>query len=394
MPLITQFDPPGNINDLDGISNGRNAWSETISFWTDDTISKRVERLVGIGLSQYVNPLKKDLAAPSATKEVTWLAFPLVLVAKHSGDKKLARLDADRKPATGSARLHDEYCEWHVTIQNNKIVRVDFTCEGPEYWETLAHGYPESVPLNSRHFDALGNKNLVLALYQRFVSSNVQLPDLFPNGKYDPLNKWNTSHGAMHLTHSANSLQAEIALGADATVRRQRSGIEITDAKQLICCAKYGGAQRASDPTIGSDVNALARQDRFITLLNPVALYIKDLDTQGWTTPDGTNAKNFWKIVRGTPGNGLRAVFEVPPDKAYTVSDIKIGGVPIQFGGQIAERITMKLTGIASAPNVIHNKARSCAGGDPLPGCPTVPKGLAATETLDDEIPPSPRLAN
>lgn len=393
MPLLTKFDPPANISDLDAIPNGHDAWSESIAFWTDDAISRRVEPLVGIGLSQYVNPLKKDLAAPSATKEVTWLAFPLVLVAKHNGDRNAARQDADRKPATGAARLHDEYCEWHVTLQNNKIVRVDFTCEGPEYWEALAQGYPKSVPVNSRHFNAVGDKNLVLTLYRRFVSADVQLADLFPNGKYDPLNKWNSSHGAMHLTHPANSLQAEISLGADATVRRQRTGIELTDSKQLICCAKYGGAQRASDPTIGSDVNALARQGRLITLLNPVALYIKDLDTQGWTTPDGTNAKNFWKIVRGTPGNGLRAVFEVPPAKGYAVSDIKIGGVAIQFGGQIAEKITVKLTGIASAPNIVNNNARSCAGGAPLPGCPAVLSGLAAVETHEEITIPAPRLA-
>ena len=309
MPLITKFDPPANINDLDAIPNGREAWSETVSFWTDEAISTRVEPSVGIGLSQYINPLTKTLATPTATKEVTWLAFPLVLVAKHNGDKNAARREADRKPAVGSARLHDEYCEWHVTIQNNKIVRVDFTCEGPEYWEALAHGYPRSVPANRRHFNVAGDKNLVLTLYRTFVSANSQLDDIFPNGKYDPLNKWNTNQGAMHLTHPANSLQAEIFLGGDATIRRQRNGIEITEAKQLICCARYGGAQRASDPTIGSDVNALARQGRLITLLNPVALYIKDLDTQGWTTPDGTNAKDFWKVVGGAPGKGSAGRF-------------------------------------------------------------------------------------
>lgn len=40
----------------------------------------------------------------------------------------------------------DEYCEWSVTRNSdNKITRIDFTCEGPEYWEYLGKVQPETV---------------------------------------------------------------------------------------------------------------------------------------------------------------------------------------------------------------------------------------------------------
>jgi hypothetical protein len=59
----------------------------------------------------------------------------------------------------------------------------------------------------------------------------VQIEDLFLNGRYFPYNKWNTTHGALHLIHPANTLNAEIFIAADATVLRKNSdGDLITDA--------------------------------------------------------------------------------------------------------------------------------------------------------------------
>ena len=109
-------------------------------------------------------------------------------------------------------------------------------------------------------------------------------------------------------------------------------------------------------------MNALARQGFAITLQNPVGLYIDGLDTTGWATPNGKPAGQFWKVVRGTPAMGVRAVFEVPAGEGYTVSEIKIGGQNIEFGGQIAQQITMKLTGIACQKGTKLNPALGCVG--------------------------------
>ena len=71
----------------------------------------------------------------------------------------------------------------------------------------------------------------------------------------------------MHLTHRANTLGAEIALAADATVQFQVAPAPAaTFPFRLICCAQFGGENRSSDPLIGAGVNGLAHSGLAITL--------------------------------------------------------------------------------------------------------------------------------
>lgn len=389
--LLANFDPPANIKDFDSIPNQRQAWSDTLSFmFTRET--KGVEQLTGAGHSQFYNPHITDTPSPSSTKAISWIGFPQLITNAHPGNHQAALKEADTllSDADGPFRPQDEYCEWFVTraAGGNKITRVDFTCEGPEYWFAMAHGYPDGIPATAKTANAHGEKNKVLTLYQQLVSPTVQMNDLFKNGVYKPRNKWNTTNGAVHLTHPANTLEAEINIAAQSTVLRARQGQLLTDQDALICCAGYGVPGRASDPTIGGNVNALARQGDSITLANPVGLYIDSLNTTGWVTPDGTAASSFWTIVRGAPGSALRAVFQVPASKGYTVSDIKIGGVAIQFGGQIAEHILMKLTGVACRIGASHNTPKNCIATPP-PGCSSHPHfmGLHAAPEAFEPVP-------
>lgn len=46
-------------------------------------------------------------------------------------------------------------------------------------------------------------------------------------------------------------------------------------------------------------------------------------------------------------GRVLRVTVSVPPSLGYKLSDITIGGSPLKFGGQIAENISMSLSGTA-----------------------------------------------
>jgi hypothetical protein len=87
---------------------------------------------------------------------------------------------------------------------------------------------------------------------------------------------------------------------------------------------------------------------------------------------------------------GLRGVFQVPASKGYTVSDIKIGGVPIQFGGQIAEHILMSLTGVACRIGASHNSPKNCIPTPP-PECAGHAHFMAlhgASEPFDAAPPP------
>lgn len=257
--------------------------------------------------------------------------------------------------------VQDEYCEWSVTRDpaTGKIQRVTFTSEGPEIWEFLA-----SV-----------NPDLVLSLYRQHINPQVQRDHLFSRGVYRRRNLWNssTSEGAMHLIQRANTLGAEIELAAGASLVRARAdGSLLSGERELIECGAYGERERHSDPHIGALVNELARQKADVTLATPVGLYIAGLSVAGWAAPDGSDPLSYWKITRGTPQKALRAAYEVPADKGFTVSGVTINDDPIEFGAQIADFITIKLTGLAT------RFGQSAAA--PLNGCveEIAPPGAAA----------------
>ena len=325
---LPQFDPPGFLNELN--ANQKTLWSRWISVRMNASIAGRPNEIANDSpRSQFYNPVERDTGDDVQTVAITWTAFPRNVQINSSSDQQRWRL------ADQTRDVQDEYCEWNVTRnQSGKITRVTFTSEGPEYWEFLARVNPD----------------LLLSLYRQHISPQVKRKDLFdPAGKYRRRNIWNnsTSNGAMHLIQQANTLAAEIELGAASTIVRVINEVELTGEQELIQCGRYGDEERNSDPHIGGQVNSLARLKADVTIANPVALYIDDLNTVGWETPDGSDAKDYWKIVRGTKDLALRAVFEVPAEKGFTVGDITIAGTPLEFGSQITDFITIKIVGQA-----------------------------------------------
>jgi hypothetical protein len=327
---LQRFDPPGFVDDLD--EPQKTEWSAWVSRQIDQARTRgtggpavRGPRL------QFFNPLKTAPAADSTEKDITWSAFPrLVKITSVSDVQRWRRADASRD-------RQDEYCEWSVfrDAGTQKIQKVTFTSEGPEYWEFLAAVNPSRL----------------LALYREHADQAVQMKDLFgTDGRYVPRNRWNnsTDGGAMHLIQDANTLGAEIELAAAATIVRRRDGVFVTSERELIECGQYGETERFSDPHIGAEVNALARQKADITLANPVGLCIAGLNVATWRTPDGSDPLQYWKVIRGTPEKAVRAVYEVPPEKGFVVADITIGGRKIEYGAQITDFITIKLTGLAT----------------------------------------------
>lgn len=318
--ILPRFDPPAFLNDL--ATPQKAAWSRFIS----DSIDADIAEYAG---DNFYNPTRKDTAADAQEKIINWTAFPRIVTISSSNDRqRWQRADASRD-------VQDEYCEWSVTRNSSgKITRVSFTCEGPEYWEFLA-----SV-----------NQAKVLELYQSLISPSVQASDLFTSdGQYITRNQWNTSTtgGAMHLVQGANTLLAQINIAIRSTIVRKIGGSVLTQPQELIDCGRYGDGDRHSDPHIGAEVNALARLKADICLANPVGLYLEGLFPVGWATPDGSDPLDYWTAIRGTATHTLRAVYEVPTSKTFVVGDITINGDPVEFGGQIADFIRVKLTGVA-----------------------------------------------
>jgi hypothetical protein len=378
VPLLQRFDPPAFLPDFKAIPGQLEAWHNAVSAWFDAVVA--VERKAVGASPQYYNAAKFDPDGLQVAQAVTWNAFPKELLRLYGRDRALRLADQlwpierygapspdPTDPAGTSGVLYrpqEEYCEWHVLRDpdTGKVERITFTSEPPEYWQALFGFVPGD---GDRIPDAPfpGDKKALLQLYRDLVSPEVQPEDLIApadisdasgdliakKGQYYIYNKWNTTRGAAHLNSPPNSLVAEIQLGGDATLlRTDPRGRLLVEPDALICYAGYGGPNRNSDPTIGGAVNALALLGTYVTLQNPVGLYMDHIDLSGWEVPGGGDASDFVRVARGTPGMIERLVIEAPPGHRLRVGDLTIAGVPIRFGGQVAECITVKLTGVAS----------------------------------------------
>lgn len=379
VPQLNRFDPPAFLSDFNTIPGQLEAWHRAMSAWFDAVI--KIEQQV-IGVSpQYYNAAAFDPGGVVVEQAVTWNAFPKELLRRYGRERALQLADMlwpiehfgvpSADPANpGGKRLsgvlyrpQEEYCEWHVMRDpdTQRIERITFTSEPPEYWQALFGIVPGSNGIPDMFFP--GDRDVLLQLYRDLVSPEVQPEDLVATtdikdangnlvtvkGQYHIYNKWNTMHGIVHLNSPPNSLVAEVRLGGDATVLYvDAQGRLLIEPDALIAYAGYGGPNRNSDPTIGAAVNALARLGAYVTLRNPVGLYMDHIDLGGWEAPHGLNVSDFVRIARGTPGMIERLVIEAPPGHDVSVGDLTIAGTPIRFGGQVAECITVKLVGIAN----------------------------------------------
>jgi hypothetical protein len=396
MALLARYDTPAFLPDFDSIPEQLEAWNKAVSAWFDQNIADDRDAF-GRDTLLYYNAATFDPGGVEVEQEITWNAFPKELLRRYGRERALVLADrlwpiesfgvypSDPDNTNGTMgvlyRPQEEYCEWHVVRNSDsgKILRIIFTSEPPEYWQALFGLVPGSkMPpvIDDQHFP--GDRDKLLHLYHELVSSDVRQPDLIAaddikdedgeilvrKGQYNIYNKWNTTLGIAHLNSPPNSLVAEIKLGADASIRYLNpQGYLLVEPEALICYAGYGGANRNSDPTIGASVNALARTGAYVTLRNPVGLYMDHIDLSGWEAPDQGSVSDCVRIIRGRPGMVERMVVEVPPARGFAVSDLTIAGVPIRYGGQVAECITVKLTGIANVlPKPIsRNSAVSAA---------------------------------
>lgn len=377
MALLTRYDTPAFLPDFDSVPGQLDAWNRAVSAWFDQNITADQKSFGGFPL-QYYNAAKFDPGGVIIEQEITWNAFPKELLRRYGRQEALILADRlwplesfgvyppnpdDTSHSEGVLyRPQEEYCEWHVlrNPDSGKILRVTFTSEPPEYWQALFGIVPGSPPeITDQRFP--GDRGVLLRLYHELVSPSVTMDDLIAprdinisgvsvtRGQYNPYNKWNTSLGIAHLNSPPNSLVAEIKLGADATIRyADPRGRLLVEPDALIAYAAYGGPNRNSDPTIGATVNALARLGAYVTLRNPVGLYMDHIDLAGWKAPDNGGVMDCVHVVRGQPGMIERLVIEVPRTRGIDVGDLTIAGIPIRYGGQIAECITVKLTGVAN----------------------------------------------
>jgi hypothetical protein len=334
MALINRFSPLGNLKDLTTASQ-LDDWGSEVEHIMSRSVAG-IERFTGRGKAQFADPSIVDMGT-AAAQAINWKGFPASLAAQGFSDEEALKIaDGFLQDVNGNSGrdVQDEYLEWYVQRDANKdVTRIDFTTEGPEYWDILVH--------------ELKTKGII-ELYQKYYP-DAQETDLFHGNRYNPDNVFNNTRGAMHLRQANNTLFAEVEIAAQSTLTYTLNGALVTDGGDLCRLARLGEKTRASDPTIAQTVNGIARMGSRISLLDPIGLYMDPPDFTGWVTPDGSNARALWTNDRGNPMT--RGSLHSP--KNFKLSDVKIAGTNINYGGQVAKLISVQLTGLATGPNVV-----------------------------------------
>jgi uncharacterized protein (TIGR02246 family) len=196
-------------------------------------------------------------------------------------------------------------------------------------------------------------------LYLRDTSGNPIIDPQTGRPAYNELNEWNNkpTGGLAHLVAPFNYQYGAMFLGAQSTIlRADEQGNAITDPSQLVNWGLHATANRNSDPFISSRVNDLVRSGVRVTLKNPIAIYLQQPNFGTYDlpfeAPDGAKPSDYWKVLRGRKRQAgeaydliLHAVYEVPAEQGFTVSDISINGSSIKYGAQIAETLQVAVIG-------------------------------------------------
>lgn len=259
---------------------------------------------------------------------IPWPAFPVTAPATNE------EIDAKRFDN------QDEYVEWRVIRENNKVKRITFTTEFPEYYQALAEvsfealvaGIRDAIPgadptaeeLFGAGFDpatASGSER-----WMRFRERSV-VPFGSPAGVVPP-NPWNNgTKGILCLGQQFNTMGALFGLATQCAV--PNPGIPAEDQCAAVCqpgsCAC--GPNRSSDPQICTAAQSEARLPRFISLQDPVGVQIFQLNGT-WRLNgnqidinDPANNQGVWRVDR----NGRRGVLEVSDTLTLNNSEIETG---------------------------------------------------------------------
>ncbi len=204
MPLA-RFDTPGRLRDAPAASRFYDEWDGLVRllFGPDNPGAPDIDH-PSRRLGGFYNPATTDVAV-IANRDLIWMGFPRGLLVQGQSGRLGAFSAGDTRDrdsrTTGGQTTQVEYLEWHVARRqhDNKITKVTFTTETPEYWSELYRLHPE----------------VVVRLYRELLGNpSIEEHDIAPRGVYDPLNEWNTRDGIIHyiVTNPPSTLGQAIGL--------------------------------------------------------------------------------------------------------------------------------------------------------------------------------------
>lgn len=255
--------------------------------------------------------------ANAQVSTVTWIAFPRTATAS-------AR-DIDAKRFS----FQDEYVEWRVERAKDRIRRITFTTEFPEYYEALAETGFEPLVEGIRQVMP-GAAPTAADLFGAGFNPDSASPDARASQfrLHLPRNPWNNGkRGILCLTQEFNTMGALFNLVG-------RCGVVKPDIPSNAVCANVGGAcgsGRNSDPFICTAAQDLVRGGNGLSLLDPVGVRIIELrgvwkiDGNEVDINNAAESQGVWTIGR----NGRRAVLDL-------TRNVTIVNDPIASGAQVS----------------------------------------------------------
>lgn len=285
------------------------------------------------------NPLAEGAAEQFtilAERTIPWMAFPrIAMVKNHRDDRQEAFHSTEQADIYGNKKLKSEYCEWfEYRDKTGKLSKVVFTTEFPDYWEMLWAQSPERVV-------ALYNE--LLDLPDGVEVSQQDLEDV--RGEYDRYNAFNTRHGQIHMLQEINNIPALglLVLYVDNLLEVEKHADNF-ESRNTPAYETFMSA----DAKVCIDLRSLMRKGLYFSLQNPIGMYILGWNDDGWRLSNGHPATpENWKVIRGNEeGQILRLEYQIPEGET-----LFIGGTPVTHGGQIAEHVTVGITGVAAVKN-------------------------------------------
>ena len=187
-------------------------------------------------------------------------------------------------------------------------------------------------------------------------------------------------------------------VGRAAVLRKDSRNRPVDDAEALVCCSGFGEPNRSSDPTIGAGVNGLVRDGLSVSLADPLGLYMAGINAGAFQGPTGEDMSGAWRVDRGDAATQriLRATFAAPA--GLTVDQVLAAGIPIAYGGQIADEVQMIVTALAkrihASPPARKRCVTRCCENRDRPGVVTVVDRGVKCSTVDrDALAPATSAA-
>ena len=246
---------------------------------------------------------------------VEWQAYP---VAKQNSS------DEDIDDQRG--RLQEEYVEWRVEKDGGRVTRVTFCTFFHEFFESLAAASTDGVIAGIKSLNAAADPT-VEEIYGTTDADRLNTPqkrfDEYRRqiGRGD--NPWNNGEkGIMQLIQPANTMGALFRLMEDCAIPDPSTPVE------NICGGGFCVPDRNSDPKVCSTAQGAVRQEKAVTLADPVGIEIARLDGD-WELDgdpvDINEGDDIWNVSHG----GHFGLLSVP-------EELTVDGDEIESGAQVA----------------------------------------------------------